>query len=139
VLEFGERIHLVHELRQLGAGEKFFHGSRDWTRIDKLTRDHGLPITGTHPVLDIAHHPVHADAQLVLDQFAHGTHAAIAEVVDIVSLTFRIIIEANHFLDDQDEIIGIQDTILFGIVALYAKTLVQAIAADCAVLLALEF
>jgi cystathionine beta-lyase family protein involved in aluminum resistance len=49
-------------------------------------RDDGFDITGRHTILDVAHHAVNTHAQLVLNQFTHGTHATIAEVVDIIRL-----------------------------------------------------
>lgn len=138
VLEFGERIDLVHELRQLRAREELLHRSGDWTWVDELPRDDGLDIAGTHAVLDVSDHTIESDTELVLDEFAHGAHAAIAEVVDIVRLAFRIIIEADDFADDENEVVDIQNAVFFLVGTIDFEPLIEPIAADGAEVIALE-
>src|SRR3990167_292645 len=59
-------------------------------------------------------------------------------VVDIVGPAVRIVVETDHFLHDQNEILGIQNTVLLCIQPVDAQTLVQTVAADRAEVIALE-
>lgn len=84
VREFCDRVGLIHELRELGRAEELADDRRNGTYVDEGGgRDfHG--IRRRHALLDQTLQTGHADAELVLQQFAHRTHAAVAEVVDLV-------------------------------------------------------
>ena len=54
-------------------------------------RHHGVDIDRPHPLADRTLHTQQADSVLVFHQFADRTHAAIAEVVDVVDLTAPVL------------------------------------------------
>ncbi len=85
--DFRQRVGLVHELGQLGRAEEFLEGRHDGLRIDQVVRHDGSQLlVHRHLFLDGPFHAHQADAELVLQQFAHGADAAVAEVVDVIGL-----------------------------------------------------
>jgi len=82
--EARQRVHLVHELAQLGRSEELLDGGHHRADVDqRLWRDR-LDVLGGHA---FAHHPLHAaqaDAHLVLDQLTHRANATVGEVVLVV-------------------------------------------------------
>ncbi len=82
----GERVGLVHELRQLRGPEELLDGGDHGADVDqRLGRDR-LDVLGRHPLLHDALHARQADPQLVLDQLADRAQAPVAEVVDVVGV-----------------------------------------------------
>jgi hypothetical protein len=79
-----DRVGLVHELAQLRGAEELLQRRDDRADVDQGLRRDGLDVLGGHPLADHALHAGQTGAQLVLDQLAHGAHAAVAEVVDVV-------------------------------------------------------
>ena len=82
-----QRVRLVHELRELRGTEELPDGRHHRLRVDQVMghcRRHFL-IHG-HLFLDGALHADQADTELVLEQFAHRPHAAIAEMIDVVDV-----------------------------------------------------
>src|SRR5216684_3685020 len=86
VRDFRKRIRLVHELRQLARAEKLLDRGGDGLRVDEIVRHEifGLRLREAffHRALDANQ----ARAELVLGEFAHGAHAPVAEMVDVVDL-----------------------------------------------------
>ena len=82
----GQRVGLVHELRQLAGAEELLDGGDDGPDVDQGLRRDGLDVLGRHPLANDALHAGQADPDLVLDQLAHGAQATVAEVVDVVRL-----------------------------------------------------
>src|SRR5713226_8679555 len=82
--DLGERVRLVHELRELAGPEE---------------------------LLDRALHADQADAVLVLEQLAHRPDAAVAEVVDVVDLALAIF-EINEVPDDLEDVLLGEDRLL---------------------------
>ena len=80
----GDRVGLVHELAQLGGAEELLQRRHHRPDVDQGLRRDRLDVLGGHPVPDDALHPAQPGAQLVLDQLAHRTQPAVAEVVDVV-------------------------------------------------------
>jgi hypothetical protein len=91
VRQLGERIGLVHELRELAAAEEIADDGGERLRIDQLLRRHALDVhvEQRHALLDQALRAGQADAALVGEQFAHGADAAAAEVIDVVQCCLR--------------------------------------------------
>jgi len=56
-------------------------------------------VADAHPLADNALHAQKAHTQLVLDQFAHGLHAAVAQMVDIIRI-FHAIVDLDDALHD---------------------------------------
>ena len=84
--QLGERIGLIHELRELGAPEEIADHGGERLRIDQLLRRHALDVhvEQGHALLDQALGAGEAHAALVGEQLAHGADAAGAEVIDII-------------------------------------------------------
>ena len=83
--DLGERVRLVHELRELRAAEVLLDDRRDRLRVDQVVRHERVDfLRHAHALLDGALHADETDAVLVLHQLADGADATIAEVVDVV-------------------------------------------------------
>ena len=84
VRELRDRVGLIHKLRKLGRAEKFADYRRNGADIDKARRRDLHGVLRGHSFLDEPLETGDTDAELVLKQLAHRTHAAVAEVVDVV-------------------------------------------------------
>ena len=82
--ELCDRVGLIHELRELGRAEEFADDRRNGTDVDEPRGSDFHGVLRRHALLDETLEPRHADAELVLEKFPHRTHAAVAEVVDLV-------------------------------------------------------
>ena len=85
-VEPGQRVGLVHELRQLRGAEELLDRRHDRADVDQGLRRDRLDVLRGHALADDALHAGEADADLVLDQLADGAQAPVAEVVDVVGL-----------------------------------------------------
>ncbi len=78
VRDLGQRVGLVHELRQLRGAEEFLDRGRDRLGVDQVVRHQvfrlGLGKSFFHRPFD----PDEAGPELVLGQLADGAHAAVA-------------------------------------------------------------
>ncbi len=127
--QFGQRVGLVHELAQLAAAEELAGRRHDGADVDQAERRHLVGVANGHA---LAHDPLHAqqtDAQLILDQLAHGLDAAVAQVVDVVGAAFAVV--------DQDDALDHRHQIFVGEDALFQRRVqpqaaVQLIAAHLA-------
>ena len=104
--DLGQRVRLVHELRQLRGAEELLQRGRDRLAVDQVVRHQRLLLrltqTFLHGLLDTGQ----AGAVLVLGQFADATHAAVAEVVDVVDFAVAVA-QVHQDLDDrQDVLVG---------------------------------
>ncbi len=85
--QLGQRVGLIHELAQGAGAEELLDGGGDRADVDEaLGRDHVQVLNG-HALPDHTLHAGKADAELVLQQFAHAAQAAVAQMVDIVLRT----------------------------------------------------
>ena len=82
----GERVVLVHELRQLRGAEELLDRRHHGADVDQGLRGDRLDVLRGHALADDALHAGQAGADLVLDQLADVAQAAVAEVVDVVDL-----------------------------------------------------
>ena len=98
----GQRIVLVHELRELRGSEEFLHRGRHRLRVDHLLRHDGLALGDGQALLDGALNAHEADAEGVLRHLAHAPDAAVAEVIDVVHLAVAVpdVDQGLHDLDD---------------------------------------
>ncbi len=83
--DLGERIGLIHELRELARTEELAYGGHHGLGVYQVVR-HGRRhfLVDRHLFFDGALHAHQTDAELVFEQFADRAHAAVAEVIDIV-------------------------------------------------------
>ncbi len=88
--ELGQRVGLIHELRELAAAEEVADDRGQRLRVDQLLRRHAFDVhvEQGHALLDEALGAGEADAALVGEQFADGADAAAAEVIDVVEHAF---------------------------------------------------
>ena len=82
----GQGVRLVHELRELRGTEELLDGGHDRADVDERLRGDLVDVLGAHALTDDALHTAHADTELVGDELADGTDAAVAKVVDVVDL-----------------------------------------------------
>ena len=95
--EAGERVVLVHELRQLARAEELLDRGDDGADVDQGLRRDRLDVLGRHPLADDPLHPREADADLVLDQLADRADAPVGEVVLVVEAVARLAVgEVEH-------------------------------------------
>ncbi len=71
--------------------------------IDQSSRCHLFGIANRHALLDDPFHAAQADAQFVLNQFAHRLDAPIAEVIDVIG-RLDAVIDQNHAPDQADDV-----------------------------------
>ena len=120
--EPGQRVHLVHELRQLGGPEELLDRGDDGTDVDQRLRGDRLDVLGGHPLADDALHARQADADLVLDQLADRADAPVGEVVLVVEAVAGLLLdEVEHVGDGGEHLAAAEDVlVLVGQVELVA-------------------
>ena len=112
VRDLGQRVGLVHELRQLRRPEELANRGHDRLRVDQVVRHGGRHfLVDRHLLLDRALHPDQADAELVLEELADRPHAAVAEVIDVVDVR-RVLAQLQLVLDDLVEVLRVQDLLV---------------------------
>ncbi len=106
VRQLGQRVGLVHELRQLRRAEERLDDRRDRAGVDEVVERDLLGIgVDRHALLDQARHARQADRELVGDQLAHRPDAAVAEMVDVVDVAAALV-QLHEVADDRDEILA---------------------------------
>ena len=106
VRDFREGVGLVHELRQLRGAEEFLEHGGHGLRIDQVVGHERRHFLNAHPFLDGAFHAHEADAVLVFHQLAHETHAAVAEMVDVVGGAVAVLQLDKHLDGVKDVVVG---------------------------------
>ena len=86
VREAGERVRLVHELRQLRRAEELLQRRHHRPDVDDRLRRDRVDVLRRHPLADDPLHPVEADPERLLDQLARRPQATVAEVLVLVEL-----------------------------------------------------
>ena len=84
--EAGQRVRLVHELRQLRGAEELLQRRHDRADVDDRLRRDRVGVLGGEALAHDALHPVQADAERLLDELADGAQAAVAEVLVLVEV-----------------------------------------------------
>src|SRR6185437_14678829 len=123
--DLGQRVVLVHELRELRGAEKFLHGRRDGLRVDHFLRHERLGLGDCQALLDGALDTHEADAEGVLRHLADATNATVAEVVDVVNLAVTVT-DVDQHLQHIEDVGGLAvrlDQPLGGLVAAGAEVL----------------
>ncbi len=106
--DFAQRIGLIHELRELRTAEELADRRHHGLGVHQVVRHgRGHFLVHGHLFLDGALHADQADAELVLEQFAHRAYAAVAEMVDVVHRA-DVLAQLQQVLDRRDEIGGIE-------------------------------
>ncbi len=110
--DFRKRIGLIHELRQLRRSEELADRSHHRLGVDQVVR-HGRRklLVDAHLFLDGAFHAHQSDAELVLHQLAHGAHAAIAQVIDVVHHA-DVAAQLEQVANGRVEVLGSQSAVI---------------------------
>ena len=103
VRDLGQRVGLVHELRELRGAEELAHRGGRRLGVDQVLRHDGVDIDRGHALLDRALHAQQADAVLVLHQLADRAHPAIAEMIDVVDLALAVA-QIDQRADDGNDV-----------------------------------
>ena len=82
----GQRVGLVHELRQLAGAEELLQRRHDRADVDDRLRRDRVRVLGRETLADDALHPVQTDPERLLDQLADGAQPAVAEVLVLVEV-----------------------------------------------------
>src|SRR5881394_1433702 len=82
--QLGERVDLIHELRELRTAEEVADDRRQRLRVDELLRRHRFQalIEQRHALLHEALGASQTDTALIGEQFADGTNTAAAQMID---------------------------------------------------------
>ena len=86
VPQAGQRVRLVHELRQLRGAEELLQRRHDRADVDDRLRRDRVRVLGGEALADDALHAVEADTEGRLDQLADGAQTADAEVLVLVEV-----------------------------------------------------
>ena len=122
--DLGERVGLVHELGKLARPEELADGRHHRLGVHQVVRHgRGHLLVDRHLLLDGALHAHQADAELVLEQLAHGAHAPVAEVIDVVHVVTRPRhggepAQLQQVLDGVAEVVLVQGAPVHGALAL---------------------
>ena len=145
----GQRVVLIHELRQLGGAEEFLDGGVHRADVDQGLRGDGLRILRGHAFAHHAFHTAQTGTQLVLDQLADLTDTTVAEVVDIIDIHTQIHVltvtlarelglarmQGDQVLDGGDDVFAGQAAVVD--VLLKTELAVDLVAADAGQIVAL--
>ncbi len=82
--QLGQRVILIHELRQGGGAEEFLDDGGDRPDVDQALGSDRVQILNGHTLPDDSVQTGEADAELVLQQLAHAAQTAVAQMVNIV-------------------------------------------------------
>ncbi len=102
--DLGERVRLVHELRQLRGAEELAHRGGRRLGVDEVLRHDRVDLDRRHALLDRALHAQEPDAILILHQLADRAHAPVAEVVDVVDLAAAVA-QVHQRLDHRENVL----------------------------------
>ncbi len=106
--ELSQGIGLVHELAQLAGAKELLDRRHQRFGVHQLGRGERIGFTHGHPLFDDPLEPIQANPHLVLQQFTHGAHAAIAQVIDVIEAG------AAHIEFQIDQIINRGEHVLGG-------------------------
>ena len=119
--QFAQRVGLIHELRELVSGEEVADNAAERLGIDKFARA-VLRSAHSHALADQPFSAQKTDTAVVLQEFADGSHAAAAEVVDIVDVATGMT-EADQFFGSDHQIVGEQSP--FGEFSIQAEAFIN--------------
>ena len=90
VRDFGQRIGLIHKLRQLAGTEKLLNGRRNGFGVNQVGRHQTFAFGLIQTLFHGTFHARQTGTELVFHQFAHRTHATIAQMVNIVHFAMAV-------------------------------------------------
>ena len=110
--DLGQRVRLVHELRQLRGPEELADSGHHRLGVHQIMRHgRGHLLVHAHLFLDGAFHTDQADAELVLQQLTDRANAAVAEVIDVVHRA-NVLAQLQQVADGPVEVFRLQGAIV---------------------------
>ena len=106
---FGQRVGLVHELREGIRTEERVDDGRNGLGVNQVGRGEDFVVTDIHALANGAAHTGQTDGELIGKLLAHGSDAAVAQVVDVVHLCFRVN-QLYEVLDNLRDVLARQHT-----------------------------
>ena len=103
VSDFGKRVGLVHELRQSICAKEGVDNRRNCLGINQVGRSEHFVVAHIHAFANSASHTSQAHAKLIVELFANGAHATVAQVVDIVDVGLAVN-QADEIFNNLDDI-----------------------------------
>ena len=122
VCQFCQRIGLVHKLGQLGGTEEFLDSCHYRTDVYQCLRCHLVLILCRHTFTDYTFNTGQTDAELILQQFANSTNAAVSQMVDIIRFT-KALHHVQAVVDERDDVFSGQCTEIVVQIAVVADNL----------------
>ena len=104
--DFGQRVGLVHELRQLRRTEELLQRRRNRLGVDQVVRHQRVLLCLTQTFLHSLFDTGQTRAVLVFGQFAHAANTAVTQVVDIVHFATAIAQVHQQLDHGQDVFVG---------------------------------
>ena len=104
VRHLGQRVDLVHELRELVRAEERVDDARERLGVDQVDRGEDLVVAHVHPFADGTRHPHETYRELVGELLSDGPYAAVAQVVNVVHVGLGVD-ERNEVLDNGDHVL----------------------------------
>ena len=81
----GQRVSLVHELRQRVSTEERIDNARDSLGVDQIGWCEHLVIANVHALTDGTAHTSQTYRELISQLLANGANATVRQVVDIIN------------------------------------------------------
>src|SRR5208337_4113674 len=115
VSDFRQGVRLVHELGELRRTEELPNGRHDRLGVDQVMgHGGGHFLINRHLLLDCPFHTDQTQAELVLQQFAHGTHAPVPQVVDVVHgvIPAQVLVQLEEITDSSVEVFRLEGSLV---------------------------
>ena len=87
---FGQRIGLVHKLRQLTGSKEFLDRGRDRLGVDQVMRHQIVGFGLIQTLFDCALNTDQTRTELVLGQFTNRANTTIAEVINVINFAAAV-------------------------------------------------
>ena len=88
--DLGERVVLVHELRELAGTEELFHRRSHWLGVDQVLRHQAFAFSHRQTLFDRTLNTHQTNAELVLGHFAYAANTTVTQVVDVIDDAFTV-------------------------------------------------
>ena len=95
----------------MATAKELTRGCHNWPDVDQTQRRDLVGIADRHALAHNALHAQEADAQLVLNQFAHRLNPTVAQVINIIWAPFAII-DLDNAANHRHQILIGEDTVL---------------------------
>src|SRR6059058_994963 len=157
VREPGERVRLIHELRELRGAEELLQRRDDRPNVDDRLRRDRVDVLRRHPLADDPLHAVEAHPERLLDQLADRAQPPVAEVLVLVEVAadriarehdrvggkvLRLEIDTelhrqlDELADEREDVLGRQDA--RALLDVHLEPLIELVAADLGQVVALR-